>query len=53
MKNLKLILTSSAVVIAVAASLTLQEKKQSCPCIQISNLQKNLTDSANFLHRTP
>jgi|GEM_PF-4192376 hypothetical protein len=53
MKDLKLILTSSAIVIAVAASYALREKKQTCPCIQSPILQKNLTDSANFLHRTP
>jgi hypothetical protein len=53
MKDLKLILTSSAIVIAVAASFVLREKKQNCPCIQSPILQKKLTDSANFLHATP
>ena len=53
MKDLKLILTSSAIVIAVVAAFALREKKQTCPCSQTSTLQKKLTDSANFLHKTP
>lgn len=55
MKDLKLILTSSAILIAVAASFALREKKQACPCTQSTRqsqiLQKNLIDSANFLHQ--
>jgi len=57
MKDLKLILTSSAIVIAVIACYALREQKQNCPCIQSAGhteaLQKNLTDSANFSHPTP
>jgi hypothetical protein len=49
MKKLKLILTSCAIVLAVIAAVALRENSQA-PAEKSKTLQKNLTDSANFLH---